>query len=495
MNPLEIHLVGSQIQLTWEGAYLRPYQLEVSPDLLTWAEIGPFYVGEAAPLGYTNTNTVPRLFYRLREGAMRPGFDDVEFGRNDDKTYPDSDDNPAPVEWVDIGFDVHYYGTTYSQCYVNNNGNITFDGALPIYTPKPLGSQNAVLISAFWADVDTRHQDSGLTRFSSQPEMADGRQAFGVTWRNVGYFETRMDKTNSFQLLLIDRSDVNTGDFDVEFNYNQIQWETGEASEGVDGLGGLPARVGLADGTGGYIEYAGSGETLAFLDRKPNDNDPNFVQGLIYQMLNSTVPGRLVIPVRNGIPVLPDGYFQIDAGSDIPLGYSGGSSFTLSGSITPANATDVSTVWEQDFSNGAPEAEIVSPNLLTTVVNIPEPGAYAFRLTGTKQGTFGVVSSDLVTITHPSVLVVEGGDYYLPPGSTYQKMLSLAKATWNGANIANVTWTVVTGDGAVIQNPNVIRPTVTLPAPGTYEFEITATTNTSPPFVKKAIATLILAAS
>jgi hypothetical protein len=55
-------------------------------------------------------------------------------------------------------------------------------------------------------------------------------------------------------------------------------------------------------------------------------------------------------------------------------------------------------------------------------------------------------------------------------------------------------WTQVSGGEVLIVNPNLIHPGIWLSDPGTYEFEITATTNTSPPFVKKARATVILAA-
>jgi hypothetical protein len=62
---------------------------------------------------------------------------------------------------------------------------------------------------------------------------ADGRQAFGVNWIDVGYFSSRTDKLNQFQLVLIDRSDTGAGNFDIEFNYGNILWETGEASGGI----------------------------------------------------------------------------------------------------------------------------------------------------------------------------------------------------------------------------------------------------------------------
>ena len=83
-----------------------------------------------------------------------------------------------------------------------------------------------------------------------------------MNWVNVGYYAAHADKLNSFQLLLVDRSDQGAGSFDIVFNYGQIQRETGDASGGSAGLGGTPARVGFSSGTGAAgtsTEFNGSG--------------------------------------------------------------------------------------------------------------------------------------------------------------------------------------------------------------------------------------------
>ena len=63
----------------------------------------------------------------------------------------------------------------------------------------------------------------------------------------------------SFQVIVIDRSDLGAGDFDVEFNYARIPWETGDASGGIGGLGRRTASVGWSNGSGesGYIFRVG----------------------------------------------------------------------------------------------------------------------------------------------------------------------------------------------------------------------------------------------
>jgi len=108
----------------------------------------------------------------------------------------------------------------------------------------------------------------------------------------VGYFPSSIDKLNSIQLVMVDRSDIAPGDFDFEFNYDQIQWETGGASSGVNGLGGFSARVGYSNGAGVSGELPGSAVNGAYLDGGPN--------ALVSGSLNSSVAGRYLFQVRGG---------------------------------------------------------------------------------------------------------------------------------------------------------------------------------------------------
>lgn len=237
----------------------------------------------------------------VSSGATRSnsGFSSNLLDRNDDLS----------TDLVPTGFQANFFGSTYDSLYVNNNGNVTFDGPQSTYTPYGLTSTNRVIIAPFFADVDTRNTASGVTTYGI--DNVNGHTAFGVNWFNVGYYAYNVDKLNTFQLVLIDRSDVSPGDFDIEFNYDQIQWETGDVSGGSGGLGGYSAHVGYSNGTGvagSYFELAGSGVPGSFLDW-------NSSSGLIYNSQNSTVLGRYVFQVRNGLPtrhvpvILIPGYF------------------------------------------------------------------------------------------------------------------------------------------------------------------------------------------
>jgi hypothetical protein len=239
--------------------------------------------------GQTNlavTNLPPgQGFFRLGvTNAIRSGFDQQILDRNDD----------GSTGIVPMGFFINYFGSSNATLYVNNNGNVTFDGAQSTYTPSALNSLKSKIIAPYWADVDTRNTTSDVVKYGTN--MVDGHVAFGVDWVNVGYYNDHADKLLSCQLVIINRSDIAPGDFDMEFNYFKVQWETGDASGGFDGLGGYSARAGYASVSGSTFELDGSGVPGSFLDA-------NVVTGLIYQSLNSSVPGRYFFSFRNGEPL------------------------------------------------------------------------------------------------------------------------------------------------------------------------------------------------
>lgn len=214
------------------------------------------------------------------------GFNTNTVARNDDLSANGQ---------VPIGFEINFFGQRYNNVYVNNNGNITFDSRLSQFTPFGLTSNiGTPIIAPFFADVDTRNAASNVVTYGV--DTVNGRQAFGVNYVNVGYFPSEADKLNSFQTVLIERFDTGVGNFDIEFNYDTINWETGSASEGTDGFGGQPARVGYSNGTGtagSFFELPGSGVTRSFLDG-------NMATGLINNSIGSDVDGRYLFSVRGG---------------------------------------------------------------------------------------------------------------------------------------------------------------------------------------------------
>ncbi len=215
------------------------------------------------------------------------------------QTIARNDDGSASL--TPLGFSINFFGITRSSTYVNNNGNITFDTALATYTPFGLQQTQREIIAPFFADVDTRPAGSKLVTYGQ--DTVNGHKAFGANYISVGYYDEHADKLNSFQVVLIDRSDTGTGNFDLEFNYAQILWETGDASGGVNGFGNVSATVGWSNGTtdpGTSYQAPGSMIPGSFLDNGPYSL---VLQGVNTPSSNSSapVPGRLLYHARDGV--------------------------------------------------------------------------------------------------------------------------------------------------------------------------------------------------
>jgi hypothetical protein len=214
-----------------------------------------------------------------------------------------SGNDDGSVGPVNIGFSINFFGLNggnQTSLFVNNNGNVTFNSPLSTFTPFNLITTGTPMIAPFFADVDTRNVGSGLVQYGQG--TIDGHAVFGVNWINVGYYLEHAEHLNSFQLIIIDRSDTGAGNFDFEFNYDTVTWETGEASDGdSNGLGGDSARAGWSNGTNASFELPGSAINGAFLD----SNCPNGATGLICHDRNSDILGQYIFSVRNGA-VIPD---------------------------------------------------------------------------------------------------------------------------------------------------------------------------------------------
>ena len=173
---------------------------------------------------------------------------------------PANDDGSSDA--LTLPFQIDYFGQTFSQFFVNNNGNITFNTALSGYTPSPFPVTRQPMIAPWWADVDTRATGAGIANrvWVNSPNAS----TVVVTWDQVGYYSGNADKNNSFQLVMQSRADTGAGNFDAQFRYQQLQWTTGDASDGVNGLGGTPAQAGWDAGDGIPLP-----DVAGFADRRP----------------------------------------------------------------------------------------------------------------------------------------------------------------------------------------------------------------------------------
>ena len=153
-------------------------------------------------------------------------------------------------------FGLQFFSESHDTVFVNTNGNITFSGPFPGYTPYPFPVADRPMIAPYWADVDTRFQDGECDGEEGYSDIGDLEcqnpsengiwwhkepGLFVVTWDRVGYYDCNVDRRMSFQLILREVDQHGCGDFDVEFRYNLCEWTTGEASANVGAQAGFDA--------------------------------------------------------------------------------------------------------------------------------------------------------------------------------------------------------------------------------------------------------------
>jgi hypothetical protein len=153
------------------------------------------------------------------------GFGENFLSRNDDGSTDLIDIRPV---FGEAG--ILFYGTYYTGLYVNNNGGISFDQPVRAFNATAFSSsQYGPLISPFWADIDTRSgpvtaTPSGTSTGSNLVwyDLDLTSHTFTTTWDDVGYFSQRTNRLNAFQLSLSQAG--NSGDFDIIFRYEEVNW-------------------------------------------------------------------------------------------------------------------------------------------------------------------------------------------------------------------------------------------------------------------------------
>ncbi len=206
-----------------------------SPEYDAWKQeqIKPLSISEKAQL------TVPAMG-TMRDCPLLIPLDDtftLAMQPNDD----------GYTSQLTLPFTFTLYDAPFTSCWVNNNGNVTFDEGLYSYTPWGFPSGNNPMLAPFFADVDTRGAGAVWYRIESNRMI--------VIWDHVGYFGSHYDKLNTFELIFSDGTDpfIGIGN-NVAFSYADMAWTTGDASGGSQGFGGSAATVGI--NRGNNIDYA-----------------------------------------------------------------------------------------------------------------------------------------------------------------------------------------------------------------------------------------------
>ncbi|XP_072530492.1 alpha-tectorin-like [Salminus brasiliensis] len=128
-----------------------------------------------------------------------------------------SDDGGSPA--ISLTRPFTFFGKTYSQVYVNNNGDLTFDQGWYSFTPYQFpASGGRDIVAAFWTDIDNRGNGViSYQQYTSGSVLSQATQdinqyfpqlrfnatwVFVATWDRVAYFPYSGTET-SFQVVLI----------------------------------------------------------------------------------------------------------------------------------------------------------------------------------------------------------------------------------------------------------------------------------------------------
>lgn len=388
-------------------------------------------------------------------GAVRPGLDNNTLSRNDD----------GSTSLTPIGFDINFYGVIRSAMYINNNGNITLDSRLSTYTPFNISTAGREIIAPFFGDVDTRRAGLPVTY---GPGTVGGRPAYGINWVEVDCYNSSSSRSvrNSFQLVLIERNDTGPDNFDFEFNYNQIQWDSGQASGGnFNCLNGSSARAGYSNGTSvDSYELPGSGVQGAFLDSGPAGT------ALIHNSLNSSVLGRYVFSARDGEIVVN---INANAGNDRTVDENTFVQLDGSNSL-PAGGVNYS--WQQ---TGGPVVVLTGAN--TVAPSFTAPAVSSIDVTQTL--TFELTVDDGTHVSDPDTVDILVRNVNQAPVADAGDDTSIregAGLTLNGSYSNDpdndelaYLWTQISGPAAVLSDDMAVNPSFTAPlGSATLQFQL-----------------------
>ncbi|MDG1331402.1 MAG: hypothetical protein P8P74_03685, partial [Crocinitomicaceae bacterium] len=223
--------------------------------------------------------------------------------RNDDGSF-------GPIA---LPFTFDLYGASYTQVWINTNGNITFNGPYSAYSASGFPF-SLPMVAPFWGDVDTRNTAGGQIHYKlSATNLV-------VTWDHVGYYSNAVDKLNEFQVVISDGVDPITGlGQNVCFNYGDMQWTTGSASGGVNGFGGTPATVGVNKGNNIDFYQLGRFNVNSAIYDGPGGNSDG-INYLDQQCYCSQVSSAVnIAPIANNFP---SGVINIDCGETYNLDFS-----------------------------------------------------------------------------------------------------------------------------------------------------------------------------
>jgi hypothetical protein len=223
-------------------------------------------------------------------------------------------DGEESVTGLPIGFPINFYGTLHDTVFVNSNGSISF-GTGSWYYDVPLNEilNGAAGVVAYGMDLDNREITSPSSLWGSGRHgdffywgrtTVNGRQAFAATWMNMQTYRATTGKTdwNTFQIVLVDRSDVAANDVDVIVNYGGLQANSKGYGDGCPDGNDTCVAIGVGSVVDGNTQYASivDDNGVLYNGRLNADVADDGAHPLDAAHLNSSTPGRFIFQMRDG---------------------------------------------------------------------------------------------------------------------------------------------------------------------------------------------------
>jgi receptor-type tyrosine-protein phosphatase Q/CUB/sushi domain-containing protein len=345
---------------------------------------------------------------------------------------------------------MNFFGQERQTIYVDNNGIITLDTTSSDYTPSSLSVLNVATIAPYWADVDTRPANGGFVYYRSTLDSTlaasvstfvratnpgstfVGTRTFVATWYLVGYYNENVNKLDTFQCVLV-ADDL--GQTYAIYNYGDMQWTTGDASGGSNGLGGTPAVVGFAKGDGVTYSQLPTSLTSAIINVGSGTN-----------------------AYINGVPQIGQYIFSVSSGVVISVCCNTANPPVLSGTPTTLTFT-IASINDVPAFTGTVTATSECTSPATSVVNPVIFSVFGCPVTRTWTATDGCLKSTSVTqtfnypevfstplqITVPPAYSFEGTCSSAVPSPSVSGYATTNRGADGSVTYSDSTWSAVSG--------------------------------------------------
>ncbi|TKJ41147.1 hypothetical protein CEE37_05625 [candidate division LCP-89 bacterium B3_LCP] len=221
---------------------------------------------------------------------------------------------------IDIGFEVEFFGETYSEIYISSNGWVSFSPQTSAYHVNqsiPASSEPNNLIAVYWDDLDP--SEHGHVYYAYNPIDT----SFTVQWDSVAHYgSTVQEDYYTFEVTV--GSEVAIDPKPIFFEYKSIVPGTAfpfpSATAGMEDADGSEGYQMTYDGSGLFEPTSGRGYVAVLPVPTPSPYIEILPgQGLDLYQIDFTFPGATQIDSDHGLAVI--NCAAISAATGVPFGY------------------------------------------------------------------------------------------------------------------------------------------------------------------------------